>query len=71
MKKVLNLSIVIMLLLLITGCSKSYMTEISYSEYQELLDNKETFILEIMRTDCSACISFKPKIKEVAEKYKI
>ena len=47
------------------------MKEISYTEYQELLKNKETFILEVMRTDCSACISFKPKITQVANDYKI
>lgn len=47
------------------------MKEISYSEYESLIDQKETFILEIMKTDCSACISFEPKIKAVAEEYKI
>jgi SPBc2 prophage-derived disulfide bond formation protein A len=56
---------------MLTGCGKSYMKEISYTEYQELLKNKETFILEVMRTDCSACISFKPKITQVANDYKI
>ena len=47
------------------------MKEISYNEYKNLIKSKETFILEIMRTDCSACINFKPKIKDVANNYKI
>lgn len=71
MKKYLKLTVVLLCLLILTGCQKTYMKEISYTEYQNLLENKETFILEIMRTDCSACISFKPKITQVAEDYQI
>ena len=70
MKKILSLSIVFIILLL-TGCSKIYVKEISYQEYKELINNKETFILEIMRTDCSACINFKPKLESVANEYKV
>lgn len=70
MKKILSLSIIFMILLL-TGCSKNYVQEISYKEYKELINNKETFILEIMRTDCSACINFKPKLESVANNYKV
>lgn len=71
MKKIIKLGVLIITLLSITGCGKSYMKEISYSEYKNLIENKETFILEIMRTDCSACINFKPKITDVANNYKI
>ena len=71
MKKYIKIMLVLVCTLMLTGCGKSYMKEISYTEYQELLKNKETFILEVMRTDCSACISFKPKITQVANDYKI
>lgn len=72
MKKYVKLGIILMCILLFTGCgNKNYMVEISYDDYLELLENKESFILEIMRTDCSACISFKPKITQVANDYKI
>lgn len=71
MRKLIKFSILMVILLFITGCGKDYMKEISYKEYKELLDSKETFILEIMRTDCSACISFKPKITNVANDYKV
>ena len=71
MKKYFKLTVVLICLFLFTGCGKSYLTEISYNEYKKLIENKETFILEIMRTDCSACISFKPKITQVAEDYQI
>ncbi len=71
MKKIVKFCVLVVCLLLMTGCGKDYMKEISYKEYKELLDNKETFILEIMRTDCSACINFKPKITDVANSYKV
>ena len=71
MKKFLKLTVIILCLFIFTGCGKTYLSEISYDEYQKLIKNKETFILEIMRTDCSACINFKPKLKQVAKDYKI
>ena len=71
MKRFLKFSLLCFCLLLITGCGNKYMKEVSYKEYHKLLDNKETFVLEIMRTDCSACQSFKPKLTEVLNKYKI
>lgn len=71
MKKFLKLTVIILCLFIFTGCEKTYLKEISYNEYKELIENKKTFILEIMRTDCSACINFKPKLTQVAEDYEI
>ena len=71
MKKILKGFIILSFIFMLTGCNKSYMKEISYQDYKKLIDNKETFILEIMRTDCSACKSFKPHITQVANDYKI
>lgn len=48
--------------------SKSY-TEISYSEYQEMINNKEDFILYIGSSQCSHCIEFKPTIEKVINDY--
>lgn len=70
MKKI-KLLLVIVGVILLTGCSKSNLKEISYSEYKKLIDSKETFILEVMREDCSACKSFKPNLEEVIDKYNI
>lgn len=70
MKKVKYI-LVLVGVLFITGCSKSNIKEISYNEYKNLIDNKETFILEVMREDCINCKNFKPKLNEVAKKYNI
>lgn len=54
-----------------TGCTKNYIVEISYDEYQKLLENKETFVLEVMKNDCTACKGIRPKLKKISEKYKV
>ena len=63
--------IILVALLLVSGCSKSYLKEISYDEYKKLLEDEETFILEVMSDACTACKDFRPKLKDVASSYKI
>lgn len=70
MKK-LKFLVILVALFLISGCSKSYLKEISYDEYKKLLEDDETFILEVMSNDCTACKDFRPKLEEVASDYKI
>jgi len=71
MKKIFKLSFMLLIVFLLSGCSNKYLKEISYDEYKKLIENKESFILEVMSTDCSACKNFEPKLKEVTEEYKI
>lgn len=70
MKK-LTCLLAVVLILLVSGCSKSYLTEINYDEYKKLMEDKETFILEVMSSDCTACKDFRPKLEEVASDYQI
>jgi predicted bacteriocin transport accessory protein len=48
-----------------------YLDKINYTEFKQLIDNKETFILYIGSKDCSHCKAFAPKFIDVIEKYKI
>ena len=50
---------------------KSYFNKIEYKEVIEKINSKESFILVISQTSCSHCASYKPKIKDVANDYKI
>lgn len=50
---------------------KSYLNEIKYDKLIEKIDNKENMILLISQTDCTHCISYKPKLEKVANEYKI
>jgi len=59
-------------ILLLTGCSNNkYLQEISLKEYKNLIEEKETFILEVSSSECSACEALKPRLKEVINEYKI
>ena len=72
MKKVFKLCLIMITILFITGCGgNKYLKKINYKEYHKMLDNKESFVLEIMRTNCSACQNFKPKLEEFVKKYKV
>ena len=51
--------------------SNDYLKEIKYNEVMEKVDNKESFILLLSQTTCTHCMDYKPKLKKVANKYKI
>ena len=51
--------------------SKSYLSEIKYDKVIEMMDNKEDFILLVSQTTCNHCMSYKPKLEDIAKEYKI
>lgn len=70
--------LVILCLVLLIGAlygdkilSKSYLSEIKYDKVIEMIDNKEDFILVISQTTCNHCMSYKPKLEDIAKEYKI
>lgn len=73
-KKMKKLKIIVLVsfFLLLTGCGgiKSYQ-EISYEKLLTKLENKETFILYIGSSTCTACESFKPTLESVIKDYQI
>lgn len=71
MKKIFKVSFMLLVIFLLSGCSNKYLVEINYDEYKELIKNQESFILEVMSDDCSACKSFEPKLKQVAKEYEV
>lgn len=70
MKFIKFLSLVLILFIL-SGCNNSNLEKISYKEYKELIKNKETFILEVMSSECSACVTLKPRLEEVASEHNL
>jgi len=72
MKNFGKIFLIIILTIFTTACSNNkYLKEISYSEYEELIENKETFVLEIMRTGCTYCEKLEPKLEQLVEDYEI
>ena len=80
LKKGKNITIIIILILIATlgivlisnqSTSNGRLEKITYKKINEKLDNKEDFVLIVSRTDCSHCISYKPKVEQIAKKYNI
>lgn len=46
-------------------------TEITYSDYEAKMANKEAFLVVIVQDGCSHCANFKPVVEEVANEYKL
>ena len=66
MKKKIKYLLIGILALILTGCSSSkVITDIDYSKLEEMIDNKESFILEVVQTGCSHCEEFSPRFKAV------
>lgn len=70
MKKIIKLSIVLLLIVITTGCKNKNKIS-NLNEYKSLIENKETFILEIMKTNCTYCEKIKPKLEEIKKEYNI
>lgn len=72
-------NIIICIILIAVGAILGYLlynvnnnlVKLNYNEIKEKIDNKESFVLCISRTTCSHCNQYKPKLSEVANKYKI
>lgn len=69
MKKIYLFLILVFGCFLFTGCSN--IKEINLKHLQEKLNNKDTFILEVMRTNCSHCKTFGPKFNKVLKQNKL
>jgi len=64
--------LLVLMLLLISGCSShSKLENITYSKYKELINNKESFVLEVMRDGCGHCETLAPRLKKVASDYDV
>ena len=57
MKKILRLLPIFILIILVSGCGSSNIKEISYTELEKKLENKESFILEVVQDGCHNCES--------------
>ncbi len=71
MKKIGKLWFFFLGILLLTGCSEASINTLSIEELEEKIANKETFIVEVVQTGCSACASFAPTFEGVMAKYKL
>jgi len=53
------------------GCGHGSIEEITFSDYTQMVENKESFILFIGSRTCSHCAEFKITLDEVIENYNV
>lgn len=71
MKKKIFLLGILLFAFCLTGCSSGGIQSISYQEAAKKIENKETFMLEIVQTGCSACEDFSPRFNKILKENKI
>lgn len=72
MKKIITSLVIFITTLVLVGCGgpKTY-DEISFSELNTMLEQKEDFILFIGAESCSACKSYKVTVDKIVENNKL
>lgn len=72
MKKILTIIAVFALTIVLTGCNKyTTYTEVSYDELQTKLENKDTFVIVMGSSTCSACAHYKTTMEKVIKDYQV
>lgn len=66
MKKIL---LSILAIFLLTGCSGNSLQDMSYNDFKEKIENKETFVAYVSRTGCSHCEAYEPILRKVLKDY--
>lgn len=68
----IGLFVIIVLFFILFNCfNKSNLIELSVNDVIEKVNNKDSFVLCISRTDCSHCRSYKPKLEKISKEYDI
>lgn len=70
MKKLLIIFVGIITIFMV-GCGKGKITEITFEEYNEMVNNKESFILFIGSHNCNHCAQFKMTLEDVVNDYNV
>lgn len=70
MKKILMIFIGLITLFMV-GCSRGSIEEITFDDYIQMKEQKESFILFIGSRTCSHCAEFKITLEDVIEDYNV
>lgn len=71
MKTVRNFLLIVVSVLLLSGCGNNNLKSLSYKELNKKMENGDTFFFEVVQDGCSHCANFTPKLKEVLNEYDV
>lgn len=65
--------VMVVLCMFVSGCQNkiSTYTEITYSEYSELIEGENDFILYLGSSSCSHCLNFKSTLDKIIKEYQL
>lgn len=68
-----RLLLILAMVLIITGCSNSAagLPIVSAKQVHQQLDKQETLVVVIGQSTCSACMQYRPVLKEILANYKV
>lgn len=69
-KGLMRIAIILVMIFITTGCS-SNLERVTYSEFEDMIKEEKTFILEVSQDNCSHCEEFTPRFKTILDKYDI
>lgn len=67
-KRILSL---LVLCLILVGCGNRTYKEISFSDYEKMMNNKESFILFVGAESCSHCSQYKITLSQILRDYDV
>ena len=71
MKKILKALVLIISILLITGCDGNSVKEIGYDEFDKMISSRKDFIIYVGSETCENCKEFSPKFNNIIKEYNI
>lgn len=71
MKKLLKVLYVLPLILLMVGCGKKGYNEIDFKTFENLVDKKESFVLVVGSSTCSACATYEVTMEKIISDYNL
>ena len=71
MRKLLFILLLIPIVFITCSCEDKTYDEISYSEFKEMMDNEESFVLFIGSTTCKHCDAYKVTLNKVINEYDV
>lgn len=72
MKKILLVITLLFSVICLTGCNKyTTYTELSFEEFQTKLENKDSFVVVMGSSTCSACAMYKITMEEVIKENQV
>lgn len=71
MKRLFSILLAVPVVLLMVGCNKKGYNEIDFKTFENLVDKKESFVLVVGSSTCSACATYEVTMEKIINDYNL